>query len=213
MSEYYPWNHIEDYLKWRIENGGYNWEEFKKKGIIIGEKQPIYIEDGLSEEFYTNSGKIEFYSLHLEEKGFDPFPKYTPHQDPPPGYFRLLFGRAPVHTFSMTQTNPILLDMMNENEIWINTDIAYKFGIKNGDYIKLKNLDGVVSNKIKAKVTERIRTDCVYMVHGFGHTRKALKGAYMKGASDSQLITKYVVDPLMGGTGMNTNFVTFELEV
>ncbi len=47
------------------------------------------------------------------------------------------------------------------------------------------------------------------MVHGFGHNSKMLKGAYMKGASDSQLITKYNTDPLMGGTAMNVNFVTF----
>jgi thiosulfate reductase / polysulfide reductase chain A len=39
-----------------------------------------------------------------------------------------------------------------------------------------------------------------------------LKGAYMKGASDSELITKYNIDPLMGGTGMNVNFVTIEME-
>ena len=112
----------------------------------------------------------------------------------------------------MTQTNRILSDMMDENEVWINIEIAKRYGIKSGDYIRLKNQDGVISNKIKVKATERIRTDCVYMVHGFGHSSKALKGAYMKGASDSQLITKYIVDPLMGGTGMNINFVTFEVE-
>ena len=85
--------------------------------------------------------------------------------------------------------------------------------LKNAQHIRLKNQDGVVSNKIKVKVTERIRTDCVYMVHGFGHNSRMLKGAYGKGASDAQLITKYATDPLMGGTGMNVNFVTFETEV
>jgi thiosulfate reductase/polysulfide reductase chain A len=40
-----------------------------------------------------------------------------------------------------------------------------------------------------------------------------MKSTYLKGASDSQLITKYKTDPLMGGTGMNVNFVTFEWEV
>ena len=38
------------------------------------------------------------------------------------------------------------------------------------------------------------------MTHGYGHNSKLLKQAYMKGANDSELITKYVVDPLMGGT-------------
>lgn len=105
------------------------------------------------------------------------------------------------------------MDMMEENEVWVNNDIAYKYGLTNGQYVKLKNQDGVISNKVKVKVTERIRTDCVYMVHGFGHNSKMLKGAYGKGASDSQLITKYKTDPIMGGTGMNVNFVTFEMEV
>jgi len=133
--------------------------------------------------------------------------------EPPAGYFRLLFGRSPVHSFSRTQSNRILMDMMEENEVWVNNDIANRYGLANGQYIKLKNQDGIISNKVKVKVTERIRTDCVYMVHGFGHNSKMLKGAYGKGASDAQLITKYKIDPIMGGTGMNVNFVTFETEV
>ena len=48
------------------------------------------------------------------------------------------------------------------------------------------------------------------MVHGFGHNSKGLKSVFLKGASDSQLTSKYIVDPLMGGTGMNVNFVTIE---
>ena len=40
--------------------------------------------------------------------------------------------------------------------------------------------------------------------------RYVLKRALGKGASDAQLITRYAVDPLMGGTGMNVNFVTFQ---
>ena len=102
--------------------------------------------------------------------------------------------------------------MMEENELWVNHDVAEKWGMKNAQHVRLKNQDGIISNKIKIKVTERIRTDCVYMVHGFGHNSKMLKSAFEKGASDSGLITKYVTDPLMGGTGMNVNFVTFELE-
>lgn len=47
----------------------------------------------------------------------------------------------------------------------------------------------MVSDPIKVKATERIRTDCVYLVHGFGHTAKGLKRARGKGASDAQLIT------------------------
>jgi thiosulfate reductase/polysulfide reductase chain A len=104
------------------------------------------------------------------------------------------------------------MDMMSENEVWVNADVAARLGLKSGDYVHLKNEDGVKSNRVKVKATERIRTDCVYLVHGFGHTAKGLKFARNKGASDSQLVTRFATDPLMGGTGMNVNFVTIEQE-
>jgi len=52
----------------------------------------------------------------------------------------------------------------------------------------------------------------VYMIHGFGHTDKRLSRAYGRGASDAELITKSNIDPVMGGTGMRVNFVTFLTE-
>lgn len=209
LGHYFPWKNIEEYFETRLSKGGYSYGELKKNGIILGQKQPIYFSEGVPAEFNTPSGKVEFYSLQLQEAGFDPVPAYKRPQEGPAGYFRLLFGRAPVHTFSKTNTNTILKQMMDENEVWVNADIAKQYGLTDGQKVRLKNQDGVISNEVKVKVTERIRTDCVYMVHGFGHRAKGLRSAFQKGASDAQLITKYQTDPLMGGTGMNINFVTF----
>ena len=50
-------------------------------------------------------------------------------------------------------------------------------------------------------MTQRIRGDCVYMVTATATRRKGLTFAYKRGASDSELITRYKVDPIMGGTG------------
>jgi thiosulfate reductase/polysulfide reductase chain A len=50
------------------------------------------------------------------------------------------------------------------------------------------------------------------MVHGFGHADKKLSRSYGKGASDTELITKVLLDPVMGGTGMRGNFVTFRVD-
>ena len=47
------------------------------------------------------------------------------------------------------------------------------------------------------------------MVHGFGHADKKLSRTYGRGASDTKLITNVMLDPIMGGTGMRGNFVTF----
>ena len=139
-------------------------------------------------------------------------PKYKAPAAAPEGHFRLVTGRAPVHTFSRTQTNPLLHDLMSENEVWVNGKTAATAGLKSGDYVKLRNQDGVVSNRVRVKATQRIRPDCVYMVYGFGHTSRMLKSAYLKGANAAQLTTKYVTDPLMGGTSIHSNFVTFVKE-
>jgi len=184
----------------------------KRDGVIMGPPQPIYVDDGAELAFDTPSKKVEFWSDQLAAKGFDPVPKYTPPDKAPEGFFPLLTGRSPVHTFSRTQTNPLLQDMMRENEIWVNAATAAAAGLVNGQYVRLKNQDGVTSNRIRVKATQRIRPDCLYMVYGFGHTSKMLKGAYLKGASAAGLNTKYKTDPLMGGTSIHGNFVTFVKE-
>lgn len=208
LEAYYPWRDIEEYLKTRLEATGIRFEELKAKGTIsFPDTANPFITADREPEFDTDSGKIELYSKALQEKGFDPVPKYKKHDTPPEGYFRLIYGRSPVHTFSRTVNNQWLWELYKENELWVNAKRAEALGFKNGEYVVLINQDGARSNRIKLKATERIREDCVYMVHGFGHNSKETKKAYKKGADDQSLITKYAIDPLMGGTGMRVNFV------
>ncbi len=212
LEAYYPWRTIEEYLDHRLKGAGLSLAALQKRGLVTAPRPPIYYEEGVKPEFSTPSKKIEFYSVQLKEAGFDPVPRFKRPAAGPPGSFRLLFGRSPVHTFSRTQTNPVLAQAMDENEVWVNADVAGRAGLKTGDRVRLRNQDGIVSNPVKVKATQAIRSDCVYMVHGFGHTAKGLRRALGKGASDAQLITRYETDPLMGGTGMNVNFVTLERE-
>jgi thiosulfate reductase/polysulfide reductase chain A len=212
LGAYYPWKDIEEYLAFRLKAAGIGFDDLKRDGVLVGAQRPIYFEDGVPPVFDTPSKKIEFYSVQLQKAGFDPVPKYTRPDPPAPGYYRLLFGRAPMHSFSRTQTNPLLMDLQNENSVWIHAQEASKLGFKTGDYVRLRNQDGQLSNRIRVKATERIRPDCVYITHGWGHTSRELRTAFGRGASDSQLITRYKTDPLMGGTGMNVNFVTLEAE-
>ena len=81
---------------------------------------------------------------------------------------------------------------------------------RSGQMIFIMNQDSIRSEfPIKVRVTERIRWDSVYMVHGFGHSDKKLSRTYGRGASDTKMITNVMLDPIMGGTGMRGNFVTF----
>ncbi len=99
---------------------------------------------------------------------------------------------------------------MSENSVWVNPKVANLLGLEKGQKVWLKNQDGAVTSfPVAVRVTERIRWDSVYMVHGFGHSDKKLTRAYGHGASDEEMITHVAVDPVMGGAGMRGNFVTF----
>jgi thiosulfate reductase/polysulfide reductase chain A len=71
----------------------------------------------------------------------------------------------------------------------------------------LENQDGVRSPAITVKVTPAMRADVAYTVHGFGPQAPGLKKAYQHGFSDTALMTRVAVDPLVGATGMRVNFV------
>jgi thiosulfate reductase/polysulfide reductase chain A len=214
LHAYYPWETLEEVLDWQFKQVGTSLEEMKRIGVKTFEgDEPIYIGEGEDFEFNTNTGKIELYSTDFAEKGYDPLPKFTQHETPQPGFYHLLYGRAPMHTFGRTQNNPYLYELMDENSLWVNPKVAKIWGIENGDEVWLKNQDGLVSTfGIKVRVTERVRPDSVFMVHGFGHNRKLLSRAFGKGASDIRLISNIKIDPVVGSTGMRANFVTFLTE-
>ncbi|HHI79600.1 MAG TPA: nitrate reductase [Planctomycetes bacterium] len=208
----FPWKDPEEYLRGRAEASHLSWKELKSKGVIAKKKREAQtIDEGLEPSFDTPTGKIELFSKQLQESGLDPIPVHRPPDEPPPGYFRLLYGRYPVHTFGRTTNNRFLSEIFPENEVWLNARMAKELGLQSGDRVMVENQDGRKSGPIRVKVTQRIRPDCVYMVHGFGHKDKRLRFARGRGASDSDLISKSAIDPIIGSTGMNVNFVRLEV--
>ncbi len=215
LESYFPFEKQDELLDWQLKQMGTSLDELKRTGVKTFEREAddLYIAAEESVVFSTDSGKIELYSAALESLGFDPLPRFTPHEEPPDGYYRLIYGRAPMHTFGRTANNPNLTDLMDENTAWINPKVAKIWSLANDQYIWLQNQDGITSEfPIKVRVTERIRWDSLYMVHGFGHAQQQMKRCFGRGASDTQLMTRVMTDPLMGGTGMRGNFVTIITE-
>jgi thiosulfate reductase/polysulfide reductase chain A len=208
LDPYFRWQTIEEYLNARLMSIGANLDKMREeKGVIVQQGKP-YLEDYPDQSpFGTASGKVELYSDELAKAGFDPLPIYEPVEAPPAGYFRLLYGRHPVHTFAKTQNAPLLHELYPENEVWVNEDVGSSQGLKQGEYVWLENQDGSRSGPVRVKLTQRIRSDAVYMVHGFGQTAPWLSRANGRGASDTKLQTVYKLDPISGGAGMRVNFV------
>ena len=212
LHDYFNYDDYSEVLDWQLKQIGTSLEEMKKIGVktFPRETGPLYLSDNEDYQFNTNTGKVELYSTEFENNGFDPMPVYKAHPEPPQNFYRLIYGRAPMHTFSRTQNNHNLWDLMKQNTVWVHPTVANLWSLKNGEKVWLKNQDGAITDfAVEVRVTERVRWDSVYMVHGFGHSDKKLTRAYGRGASDEKMITRYAQDPISGGTGMRVNFVTF----
>ncbi|GIK72711.1 MAG: nitrate reductase [Chloroflexota bacterium] len=208
LEKFFKWETVEEFVETRLKTIGSSIEKVRAEGGVLVQKGKPYLADFKSgSPFTTASGKIELYSEQLALAGQDPLPVYTPTEEPPQGYFRLLYGRHPVHTFAKTQNTPLLHQLNPENDLWLNATVAASMGIKNGDRVYVENQDGVRTGPIKVKVTQRIRPDAVFMSHGFGRNAPQLSLANGRGASDAALITRYALDPISGGAGMRINFV------
>jgi len=202
---------VEAGLDKTLKMTGSSLEEIKKTGVIVRPETDLYRKPGVALNLKTPSGKIELASSRLRAAGFDAVPRYTPQPEAPAGFYRMLTGRKPMLTFGRTATTGSWrCATAKENEVWVNTETAAKHDLNNDEYVHLKNQAGVVSEfPVKVKVTQRIRPDAVFMVHGFGHTAAKMTWAYKRGASHNQLISRTDIDPAMGSVGFQNNFVTF----
>jgi thiosulfate reductase/polysulfide reductase chain A len=216
LGAWFPWKDAKEYVAKRLEQKGLSYDAVAAKGVVLGAPAPTCEEEGAPVGAATDNGKIQLFSKELAGLGFEPLPVYHPQEEGPPGSFRLLSGRSPLHTFGRTVNNRLLAEPYPENEVWLNADAARSLPgfevqpLAQGEKVILVNQDGVRSTPVRVKLTERIRGDCVYLVHGWGQTARKQRYAYRRGASDSGLTTRYKVDPIMGGTGMNVNFVRIE---
>jgi thiosulfate reductase/polysulfide reductase chain A len=207
LEQYFPWQTAEEYLDTRLQSIGLSIAKLREQGGVAVQPGKPYLEDYDESPFPTASGKIELYSPVLEQAGHAPLPEYEPLAEPPEGFFRLLYGRHPVHTFGRTQNTPVLSELFAENELWINADVAASLGVSSGQRVWLENQDGARAGPIRVKATQRIRRDAVYMVHGFGHDAPGMHRANDRGTSDTALQTRYALDPISGGAGMRVNVV------
>lgn len=180
-------------------------EYLKKHGVYSPEGPPTYGATRTPDHrFVTKSGKIELFSERLQEGGYDPLPVYRPPVPPPPGQFRMVLGRKATFTHAGQTNNPWLNEFQPENDLWIHPGPAGDLGIQTGDRLEVSSKVGTVV--IKARVTNEIRPDCVFMLHGYGKKSKWQKLAYGVGASDA-VVLETAWDEVSGNAAFHETFV------
>ncbi|XPV68334.1 MAG: molybdopterin-containing oxidoreductase family protein [Halarcobacter sp.] len=160
----------------------------------------------LKKQFKTPSGKVECVLGNLTSKGVDSMPKwrdelYTPT---PNGKFKFITGRHGQFTQNATCNNAMLLDLMPENYLWINKRVAKDKGIEFGDTVEVES--GVGKIQIKAYPTEKIGTNTLFFIHGFGATSDSLTLGVGNGAADNMIIDD-VIEPVFGSAAMHETIV------
>jgi thiosulfate reductase/polysulfide reductase chain A len=211
-GEYFKFQNMEEFWKFQLKGTGVKISDLEKKGSLSLAAKPVWWNRMQDLKFKTPSKKIEFVSSRLQQSKIESFKPYERPQKPAKGHFRLAFGRSPVHTHGRTQNNPVLSEIMPENQLWINADEAAKMGVANGDPVRVTSADGSHSGTINAYVTEFIHPESVFMVHGFGRKVPWQTRGYNKGLGDYRFETGLlgVYDPVGGANSLMECFVKVE---
>ena len=179
-------------------------EYLQKHGVYTPPQFPQYGTTLNAEHrFITKSGKIELFSARLQEAGYDPLPVYHAPSHVPAGKFRMVLGRHAFFTHANTSNYPWLNSFSPENTLWIHPKAARGLGISDADGVEVSSSVGVV--KIKARVTPKIRPDCVFMQHGYGK-RSTWETLANGGGSDAEIL-ETAWDKVSGGAAMHETFV------
>ncbi|MCA1989531.1 MAG: molybdopterin-dependent oxidoreductase, partial [Desulfarculus sp.] len=153
--------------------------------------------------YKTKSHKIELFNQRYAEAGLDPMPVYADPAQPPSDQFRLVVGRNALITQSSSTSNPLLLQMQPDNDLWLHPEPAARLGIKSGQRVRVQSPSG--EQILAARVTHETRPDTVYMHTGFGVLSKDL-AAHGRGGCIAELLVDGV-DEISGNMAMHETFV------
>ncbi len=194
---------IEDFRKAQLKKLPEVAPALKNDGVynIVGHGHRIH--EG--KPFKTRSKKIELYSERYKENGIDPMPVYHPPQNVPENRFRMVVGRNAFITQSASTNNALLWELEHENSLWIHPGPAERLAIRQADLVEVKSPAG--SGQLKAKVTEAIRPDTVYMDTGFGVISKGLSKIFGKGACIADVLIDEA-DEISGNMAMHETIVS-----
>jgi thiosulfate reductase/polysulfide reductase chain A len=198
---------IEELWNYQLDGTGVTVAEMREEGIVALSDSPKLIPGG-ELKFPTPSGKIEIESEILKQAGLPGLPPYKPKNAPTGDKFYLLFGRTATLAHGQSLNNPILNEISEKQVLWIHPDRAVKLGISDGDEVEI-NGGGSYTGRLKARVTQWIHPEAVFMLHGFGATVPLATRARGMGVADQRLQNGmlYEFDPAGGGCAMTETIV------
>jgi anaerobic selenocysteine-containing dehydrogenase len=174
MEQYFQFSSTEGYLRAAIgqieglvKAGGLDY--LKEQGVWLDSAiQPTY-RSYEKQGFKTPSGKFEVYSKHLEEAGFAPLPSFQAIEahGQLDDEFILVTFQWNVHSYGLTANCMWLSEIVHDNPVWINREVAQARGIEHGDLVKVTSSLGTITTR--AHVTSGIHPRVVAIGGSVGH--------------------------------------------
>ena len=176
--------------------------------------------------FETITGRLELFSLVLQNYGEDPLPYYreppfspqSEHEDMKPEYkekypFVLTTGfRNFAYFHSEQRMVPMLREIEPDPIVEINPNDAKRLGIKQGDWVKLENMWGKC--RMKARVTWSVGEGLVAAQHGWWKPEESGEAPYYYGALDfnpNNLIPNHYIGKTGYGANIKSSICSVEL--
>ena len=172
IGSYFPWKDESEVNRWLLEPTGLSVEmlegcpegyRYKEKGFRKWQDQPLA----------TTSGKFEFSSAYLKEKGYPEIPEYSS-----PSYlvnktekfpYTLITGARKLRYFSSRYHNLQSFSRFDsEAKMELNIKDAEELGIKEGEIVRVTSSIGSIEIKAHVVALDEILPGFVQITHGWG---------------------------------------------
>jgi anaerobic selenocysteine-containing dehydrogenase len=168
---YFPWEDEEQVNRWILEPTGISLETLQKnpEGVLY---RPFRYQKYTWQRFPTRSGKIEFESQYLKERGLSELPEYIapryirhPSEDFP---MVLNTGaRNPLYYHSRYRNIPKFHRAFPMAEMEMNPKDAQRLGIHDSEQVRVVSKIGTMRVHVKIVDDDRILTGFVEIPHGW----------------------------------------------
>jgi anaerobic selenocysteine-containing dehydrogenase len=200
LEQAFPWKDVEEAINVQLAPSGITVEQMKKHpgGVRYkqGEKYRTYLDRG----FGTPSGKVEFLSQMLAQRGYETLPRWeepaeSPSSQPDKAKDFPLIGFAAGKAFNYlhSQFRNIPALRQREPDPWagMNPEEASARGIMNGDWIVIRSPRGSI--RVKAVVSDTIPPGLLSISGCWGEA--------MPESNMNILVDDRERDPISGTTG------------
>jgi len=180
LEQEFPWQTADEAIDYQLEPAGITVEMLRKNpgGVRAGE---IEYEKYRKHGFATPTGKVEFFSERLKEKGHLPVPFMDGSSENPISFSEqssenAIIGISGERTNRFTHTQfhniPSLLKGESEGFVELHPEDAQQRGISKGDLLKIISPRGFI--KMKARISDVVHQGSIRIAWGWGEVNPDL---------------------------------------